>query len=733
MQTVYDLPANLDKEITEYENYINEYKKGIIDKQKLRAFRVPMGIYEQRIDDTFMVRIRIPGGNITLSQFKKLIEIAKKYTNKPLHLTTREEIQLHNIELEDTVKIMKELKEAGLASRGGGGNTVRNITGSFDSGISKDEVFDITPYVIALTERMIQEQDSWTLPRKFKIAFSNSSSDTGLATVNDLGFIAKINEKGEKGFSVYLGGGMGANSNIGIKIFDFIPDKEVYNITKTAKNLFDKYGNRKNRHKARLRFVLYNLGEEEFIKKFLIEYENVKNKNYPSLNLRNFDIQNKGFIEIPIFCGDLSFDKAQKIINISKNFGEFSLRLTPRQNILIKNIPENLVEHFKKELIENNIIENTKYGFLYNAISCAGASTCRLGICLSKNLLKAIKDRFEKDKPDIENLDELKINISGCPNSCGQHLLGDIGFFGKAKKINDRYVPFYYVVAGAEIGENKTKFAEKLGEIAAYDIPDFMEKLLTLINKEKKSNWAEYYKNSGKEQILKLLENYATIPDFNINKNYYFDWYEQREFSILEKVEGECSAGLFDLIDYDFKMAEDKINRSDLKSAFIYICRALLITKGIEIKDDRDAPIWFEKKFLGNHINKKYTFLIEKYKKEQDFDIEEIKDFYNAVKDLYEKMDNSLKFPEIKKAEVKNEIRNEEIIFKDFRGVPCPLNFVKAKLVLENIKYGEKLKILLDDGEPIENVPASLRAEGHKILEQKKIENYWEVLIEKGV
>ncbi|MCM8833090.1 MAG: nitrite/sulfite reductase, partial [Candidatus Omnitrophica bacterium] len=470
MQTIYELPPNLEKEIIEYENLIHEYENEKIDKQKLRAHRVPMGVYEQRIDDTFMVRVRIPGGNITVSQFKELINIVKKYSDKDLHITTRQEIQLHNIKLEDTAKIMKELLKIGLSTRGGGGNTVRNIIGSHDSGISENEIFDITPYVVALTERMIQESDSWTLPRKFKIAFSNGPDDTGYATVNDLGFIAKINEKGEKGFAVYIAGGMGANSNVGIKIFDFVSDKEVYNIAKSAKNLFDKYGNRKNRHKARLRFVLYSLGREEFIKKFFEEYEKVKKQNFNELKLRDVQIQNKGFIEIPIFLGDLSFENAEKILSVAQRFGENSLRFTPRQNIIIKNIPEKDKENIKEELIKNGLIKNAYNVFLYNAVSCAGASTCRLGICLSKNLLKAIKDKFEQNSL-LLNLDDLKINISGCPNSCGQHLLADIGFFGKAKKINGKYVPFYYIVAGAEVGEDKTKFAEKIGEIAALDIP----------------------------------------------------------------------------------------------------------------------------------------------------------------------------------------------------------------------------------------------------------------------
>ncbi len=727
---IYKIPEILTDEITQYEKLIEDYKNGKIDKQQLRAHRVPMGVYEQRKNDTYMVRIRIPGGNISLSQFENLINIAKKYTEKPLHITTRQELQLHYIKLEDTVKIMKELKEIGLSTRGGGGNTVRNIIGSYDSGLSKKEIFDITPYVIALTERFISEADSWVLPRKFKIAFSNSSEDTGFATVNDLGFIAKINENGEKGFSVYIAGGMGANSNAGIKIFDFIPESEVYNVAKATKNLFDKYGNRKNRHKARLRFVLYKFGKEEFIKKFFEEYKEVKSKNYAPLELKIFNNNLKLFVEIPIFLGDLDFKIAEKIIDVAKDFGELSLRFTPRQNILIKDISENQFISTVERLIKQGLIKESNNKFLENAISCAGASTCRLGICLSKNLLLAIKERLERDGLKIKNLDNLKINISGCPNSCGQHLLADIGFFGKAKKVNDRYVPYYYVVAGARIGEDKTSFAEKLGEIAAYDIPQFLEELLINIDKQKRTDesFYDFYQEKGKQLILEKLKKYQNIPSYNENKNYYYDWYEKKEFSILEKVEGECSAGLFDLIDFDFSRAEEEIEKENYHNAVYHICNSLLITKGLEAKTKSESVMLFKQNFISKHIDGKYESIIDKYLNMEILKKEEVKELYMVVKELYNQMDNSLKFPELKKEENKN---IENINFRDFRGVPCPLNFVKVKLVLETMQKSEILKIFLDDGEPIQNVPASLKSEGYEILNIEKIENYYSVLIKK--
>lgn len=185
----YDLPDTWEKDIEKYEGLVEQYRKGVVSNVKLKSVRVPMGIYEQREPDTYMCRVRLPGGAITPKQLTGVSLIAERYSDRPLHFTTRQEVQIHHVKLEDTILILRELKEIGLATRGGGGNTVRNIIGP--GGVEKDEVFDIEPYIQVLTTRMIAEKDSWELPRKFKIAFSGSPLDKGLATVNDLGFYSK--------------------------------------------------------------------------------------------------------------------------------------------------------------------------------------------------------------------------------------------------------------------------------------------------------------------------------------------------------------------------------------------------------------------------------------------------------------------------------------------------------------------------------------------------------------
>ena len=226
-----------------------------------------------------MVRIRCAGSVITPEQLKKVAEISNIHGASYIHLTTRQEVQFHYVLLDSLVPVIRELKTVGLSPRGGGGNTVRNIMAQEDAGIAEDEAFDVSPYAIALTSRFVAEPDSWNLPRKYKHAFSGSSEDRGYATIHDVGFIAKIKD-GQKGFKVYMAGGLGAKPQLAIVAHDFIPESEVYNVSKAAKNLFHKTGNRKNKHAARMRIVLKKLGEEEFLKQYNEELKAVKKENY---------------------------------------------------------------------------------------------------------------------------------------------------------------------------------------------------------------------------------------------------------------------------------------------------------------------------------------------------------------------------------------------------------------------------------------------------------------------
>lgn len=790
--TSYSLPPNLDKDIHKLEELIKKYKKGEITSKELKACRVPFGVYEQREPDTYMVRIRCAAGFVTPFQLEKIAELSSKYGTKQIHLTTRQEIQIHYLKIDNIIIVIKELREIGLASRGGGGNTVRNIIAQEDAGISSEEIFDVTPYAISLTTKLIAEDDSWTLPRKLKIAFSGTPEDKGHATISDVGFIATLKD-GKEGFKVYVAGGLGAKSQEGNLLSDFIEAHEVYHLARAVKRLFGKYGNRKNKYAARLRFLWQGLGEKEFKRRFMEEYTIVKKENISPFQIEasdnssfdftltreepndstDFEIWKKRFVYpqkqkdlfaiiIPV---ELGFIDNKKIINLAKflkSFGENVIRMTKEQNFLIRNIPERYLANVYN-FLKVTIDDFNRPFILDKIVSCAGASTCQLGICLSRGASRAVTKMLKQSNMDLDRLLDVKINISGCPNACGQHPISDLGFFGKAVRKNDRLYPAYNVVAGAIISDRETKLAEKVGEVSSKDLPEVVKELFVLYLTKFSTfkDFREYIHNEGKEDLRQICLRYGTIPDFGEDKNYYFDWEADEVFSLAKRRGGECSAGLFDLIEVDLhniqKTREKIFNLSDIykKQQYLldlvfYASRMLLITRAIEPKMEEEVYDGFSKHFIETGLVDPYFKDVIKIAKEKNFKMllgkeKEVYALIERVKFLYENMDNSFRFKigDVVSIEEEKQKTFRQVdtsfeqmdstpkIVKDFRGTPCPMNFVKTKLAIFPLKSKEILEIWLDDGEPIENVPASVKEEGHKIVKQERVENYWKVRIEK--
>ena len=250
----YIIPKEVEEDLKSFERLHAEFLRGELDDLTFKTIRVPFGIYEQREPNTYMVRVKLAGGVISPKELLGLCELSEKYADSHLHVTTRGGVQLHYAKLEELVVVTRELQKIGLSGRGGGGNTVRNITADPYAGVAVDEVFDVTPHTMALTTKMLEQKDSYALPRKYKIAFSGSGADRGGATYIDVGFIAKIRD-GKRGFRVFVAGGMGAKSRLGTPLFDFIDESEIFLISQGIKQLFNTSGNRKTKHTARLRFI----------------------------------------------------------------------------------------------------------------------------------------------------------------------------------------------------------------------------------------------------------------------------------------------------------------------------------------------------------------------------------------------------------------------------------------------------------------------------------------------
>lgn len=806
----YILPENLESEINELEEKIARFKAGELSATEMKVARVPFGVYEQRKKDTYMVRVRCAGAVVTPTQLEKIAELSQRHAAGYIHLTTRQEIQLHYVLIDSLIPIIRELKTVGLSSRGGGGNTVRNIMAQEDAGIAEDEVFDVSPYAIALTSRLLAETDSWNLPRKFKIAFSGSPDDRGYATISDVGFIAKMKD-GKKGFKVYFAGGLGAKTQVSLPLFDFVPEAQVYHVAKAVKRVFYNNGNRKNRHAARLRFLVKTLGEEKLRQITLEEYEAVKKEGHPPLEIyaiengglnpqmsveqaadrsdfelwqRRFVRQQKqnGFFSVILTAhlGHVDNDKAIALARFLKSFGENTIRIRKDQNFLLRNIPERYLPnlyHFLKETLEHF---NRPF-VMDKVIACAGASTCQLGICLSPGAATATRRFLEAADFDLDKAADAVINISGCPNSCGQHHVGDIGFAGKVARKGDKVYPAFTVVAGALVREGETELAQSAGEVAARDLPLVVRDVLKKYAESKNgfSSFREYVRSEqGKEDLKAICARYKETPAFEEDKNYYFDWGTDKIFSIAERGKGECSAGIFDLIESDFGVIQqakrmiDEIKdkggteeqRARLLKDIVYkSAHVLLVTRALEPKSEQETYDLFRAHFINTGlIDVSFNDLLttaESKRYEAFFGKEQAVDaLVERMKFLYDVMDSAFHFKlpegetwhahqvEIKGAGSSGEnvpagvlgdrrpvepAAVQPDVVKDLRGVACPMNFVKTKMELSKMTPRQVLEIWLDDGAPIDNVPGSVRAEGHKVLSQKKTDGYWTVRVEK--
>ena len=686
----YQIPENLDSELEELDGYIKRHLAGELDAATLKVRRVPFGCYEQRRDGSYMVRVRTTGGAHTPAQLQAMAVIAARYGSPRIHITTRQEFQIHDIALENVVQSMRELYEFGLAARGGGGNTVRNILVSPDAGVGVDEIFDPSPYAFALTTRLIAEPDSWLLPRKFKIAFSNSDADTSYARFNDVGFIAQLRD-GQQGFRVYVAGGLGTKPQVGHLLHGFIPGEDVYAVTTAIKRLFDQHGNRKNRNAARLRFLWNSLGEERFRQLYEEQLQAVRAEGVAALALDDlpgagtipdFPPDHDGspefwqwkqrYVEpqkqpgwcsvlVPVFLGNLDTDDAVRLARFLAPFGDQVLRATFGQNLRLRNIPEAYLANVFHVVREIGELASAPR-LLGNSISCTGADTCRLGICRPKGALAAVVEKLTASGLDLNRIPDFRLNLSGCPNTCGQHMLADLGFYGNVARRGQQMFPAYAVVAGARVGDGAARLARPIDRVSARDLPRFVEDVLKLWLEKKSghASFADYIDAEGADDLRGIADRYRSIPAPEADRSYYCDWDSDEMFSLAGKSAGECSAGLFDLIEVDLKQARrlreqlsaaEPQRREETEAALytIALCsaRALLITRGIEAATDTAVFDNFRKHFVASGlIDSSFEPVIAAAQQTDTLAPIRHQTFalLDAVDALYRSMDNSLRF-----------------------------------------------------------------------------------------
>ena len=722
-EPILHIPQSVKEDTLDYRGRLKKLIDGQTSPVAFRAYRVPMGIYEQRAVGKFMIRIRIGAGLALPHQLERIAQLSKTYGNGIVHVTTRQDIQIHEVDIEDTPDVLEGLLEAGLSSRGGGGNTVRNVTACPEAGVCPEEEFDVAPYAIAAAEYLLQDKSSFNLPRKYKIVFSGCSKDCAFASIADLGFFAHM-KNGVKGFSVYAAGGLGPNPAVSAKIEDFIGAEEIFEVAEAIKRFFDKYGDRANKHKARLRYVLARVGIEEFIKLYRAERDILKAEGLPYTAPQIRDItsvykvpEKPVNVRLRLKNGDIPADDLNIVGKIAAKYGQGLIRTTQLQDLLITGIAEEDIDKVHSELKKLSIDVFGDGGS--KIVACAGASTCKLGLCLSRGLAEALSNKFGRTGSSA-GLSETTIRISGCPNSCGHHYIAAIGLQGKAKRVNGKLMPCYDVFVGAKTVEGDAHLGKSIGTVPAKKIPELLAEAI----------------DAGEikqEKLKKLVGQYSGFSSAQFPDDYYYDFGSNEPFSLAGRGPGECSAGVTDVIKLDIDEAKDALksapaNSENIYKAIVAAARALLVTFGLEPKKDREIFAAFTKVLIEPGWVKPQTQqLLDDAIDWRMGDRESIDDLFpqaedliKRVEELYLSLDANLKFkiePVVKETIVDKAKSDNHVI--DLRGVGCPLNFVKAKLELEMLERGAILGVLLDEGEPVRNVPASFAEQGQEVLEVK--------------
>ena len=801
---MYRIPSTLNGDLDYTQSLIDQFKAGEIQAGQLKSNRVPMGIYEQRKNQHYMLRLRCAGGLVTPEQLAKIAFVGHQLSTSHLHVTTRQEIQIHNVDIEDAIPALKKLEKVGISSAGGGGNTVRNMMVDDRSGLTADEEFDVYPYVEELTSRLIAEKDSFTMPRKYKVAIDTSVATANYSYIADLGLQARIKD-GQRGFRMLIAGSAASNAHTGWEVFDFLPEKDLYRAAKALKNWFHKYGNRRNRHKARMRYVFYKYGTEEAKRLYLEEFEKLKKDgsidfeapalplehhkpNIPALKApTDFETwkrryahkqtnaeglkENLWYAYIPLRHGNNSTDFFAEVAEYLGNYGNDVIRFTKKEQIQVRNIPEEYLTNIYAFFKKLGVYQIDYPVVVTNLTCCTGADTCRLGICLPKGAIDGIAKQLLNSNLNLDAIPDFELRMNGCTNICALATWGDLGFSGRVGRVGDDPYPAYTIWLPVK---GKHEIDLQQGYIAAKKIPAFVEDYLRDVIAEQ-ANYADYYDYVAKRgvNIVKdLIAKYKEVAPYAEEPDTFFDFGDDEKFSLIKYGKAECSAGLFDIIEIDQDtirekrkeveqlLSDGKQNTGKIEKLLHDIVfsenRMLLVTRGLDPRTDEDVYNGFEKEFIAaGIIPQKFKVLTDKARNnesliEQKPLIDELADLLN---DLYQNMDDSLQFKlpaektpveqvaEEKTAEEKapaekaSAAEETETIVpdvkKDFRGVMCPMNFVKTKIALTPMQSGQILEILLNDGAPIENVPGSVKNEGHTILSTEKVENYWKVLIKK--
>jgi sulfite reductase beta subunit-like hemoprotein len=569
----------IEAEIVRFAERVQQLQSGAITAEQFRPFRLKHGTYGQRQPGFQMLRVKIAAGALKPSQLRVLADIADEYSTGRGHLTTRENIQFHFVKLKNVGTAMRLLADAGLTTREACGNTVRNVTACPVAGICPGEAFDVTPCALGVSRYLLRHPDFHDLPRKFKIAFSGCEDDgaCAVAGIHDVGLIAQVrgsNGPAHRGFKVLVGGGLGSLPTEAAVLVDFLPEEELLPTIEAILRVFTETGNRKNKLMARLKFVLRAKGIEELrrlvaekrkVSQAAAETFTVPTPIRPSLvtiaaaplssstvetqtdpeydrwaehNLMSQRQSGYGAVWLKLPAGTLFSNQMRGLADVLEKNELTGVRIAVNQDLVIPWVPFDRVRAIYGEL---RALELATPGArtISDVTGCPGATTCNLGITRSLTLAEVLSRELEGyTDPEIQ---ELRIKISGCPNSCGHHHIADIGFYGNVRKVGEQQAPYYQLLLGGKVNADGVRFARQIMSVPARPIPAIIRELLAFYQTDRQlaetfSAWVSRTPDKAIKDRLQPLVDVTTA-----SKDLFVDWGDTETYS-LKLGRGECVA-----------------------------------------------------------------------------------------------------------------------------------------------------------------------------------------------
>ena len=617
----------VEKDIVDLANKIQLFHEGNIDEEKFRSLRLARGVYGQRQFGVQMIRIKLPYGKVTSDQLHCIADVSDEYSRGRLHITTRQDIQIHYVSLDRTPELWAQLEKSDITLREACGNAVRNVTASETAGIDPKEPFDVSPYAHAVFQFFLRNPICQELGRKFKVSFSGTSEDTALSYMHDIGFIAKtktIDGAAVRGFKVMLGGGLGSQPRLADVAHEFLETDKIIPYMESVLRVFDRYGERSKRAKARLKFLIKEQGLEAFNeivatetkallhKTVAIETAGFETPELPSIAIPKVHISDQAAFQawkannviaqkqvglfaigVKVTVGDFYTKEARILADLIKKYAGDEIRLTLRQDILIRHVKEALLPFFYQELEKLGMVD-LGYQSLQDVTACPGTDTCNLGIANSTGIADELGKVLRAEYPQFANNPKMEIKISGCMNACGQHNMAAIGFQGMSVKSGKNVAPALQVLlGGGTLGDGQGRISDKVIKIPSRRGPAALRLVLNdyIQNSGGQTSFISYYLDKGEKYFYDFLKPLSDVT--NLEAMDFVDWGAEEAYEKAVGV-GECAGVVIDLIatlllDSKEKLENSKTSFEEGKhsdaiyysySAIVNTAKALLTAEG---------------------------------------------------------------------------------------------------------------------------------------------------------